>query len=68
MKIAIYGQSKDEISVKIFSELLTIAKNKNHQIIVEENFNSIINQNHKNMSAIFNTGMSLINTMPIGHV
>ena len=34
MKIAIYGQSKDEIC-KIFSELLTIAKNKNHQIIVE---------------------------------
>ena len=28
------------------------AKNKNHQIIVEENFNSIINQNHKN--TVFN--------------
>ena len=37
MKIAIYGQSKDEISVKIFSELLTIAKKiKNHQTMLKK--------------------------------
>ncbi|MBL6648855.1 MAG: NAD kinase [Flavobacteriaceae bacterium] len=48
MKIAIYGQSNDDISVKIFLELLKIAKHKNHQIIIEKNFNSIINQKHKN--------------------
>ena len=63
MKIAIYGQSKDEISVKIFSELLTIAKNKNHQIIVEENFNSIINQNHKNI--VFNNFSHLDNSIDL---
>ena len=63
MKIAIYGQSKDEISVKIFSELLTIAKNKNHQIIVEENFNSIINQNHKNI--VFNNFTQLDNSIDL---
>lgn len=63
MKIAIYGQSKDEISVKIFSELLTIAKNKNHQIIVEENFNSIINQNHKNI--VFNNFSQLDNSIDL---
>ena len=63
MKIAIYGQSKDEISLKIFSELLTIAKNNNHQIIVEENFNSIINQNHKNI--VFNNFSHLDNSIDL---
>ena len=42
MKIAIYGLSGDNISKKIFLELLSIAKKHDIELVVEKEFSSII--------------------------
>ena len=49
MKIAIYGLSGDNISKKIFLELLSIAKKHDIELVVEKEFSSIIsNKNYSN--------------------
>lgn len=49
MKIAIYGLSGDNISKKIFLELLSIAKKHDIELVVEKKFSSIIsNKNSSN--------------------
>ena len=48
MKIAIYGLSGDNISKKIFLELLSIAKKHDIELVVEKEFSSIISD--KNFS------------------
>jgi NAD+ kinase len=49
MKIAIYGLSGDNISKKIFLELLSIAKIHDIELVVEKEFSSIIsNKNYSN--------------------
>ncbi len=49
MKIAIYGLSGDNISKKIFLELLSIAKKYDIELVVEKEFSSIIsNKNYSN--------------------
>lgn len=49
MKIAIYGLSGDNISKKIFLELLSIAKKYDIELVVEKEFSSIIsNKNSSN--------------------
>jgi NAD+ kinase len=49
MKIAIYGLSGDNISKKIFLELLSIAKKHDIELVVEKEFSSIItNKNSSN--------------------
>jgi len=39
MKIAIYGQSSDKVSEKIFSEILNIANDRNIFLIIEKKYN-----------------------------
>ena len=49
MKIAIYGLSGDNISKKIFLELLSIAKKHDIELVVEKEFSSIISdKNYSN--------------------
>jgi len=62
MKIAIYGLSGDNISKKIFLELLSIAKTHDIELVVEKEFSSIISDknssnkifiNHKDLNSTY---------------
>ena len=62
MKIAIYGLSGDNISKKIFLELLSIAKKHDIELVVEKEFSSIISDknssnkifiNHKDLNSTY---------------
>ena len=62
MKIAIYGLSGDNISKKIFLELLSIAKKHDIELVIEKEFSSIISDknssnkifiNHKDLNSTY---------------
>ena len=53
MKIAIYGQSSDKVSEKIFSEILNIANDRNIFLIIEKKYNSIISKKHQHNHQLF---------------
>ena len=72
MKIAIYGQSVDKISKKIFLEILNISKNQNLVLFVEEKYNSVLlkklktNHNHKVFSSYNDLDKSIDMMITIG--
>ena len=59
MKIAIYGQSSDKVSEKIFSEILNIANDRNIFLIIEKKYNSIISKNHQHNHQLFSSHYDL---------
>lgn len=65
MKIAIYGQSADEISKKVFLELLRIAKNRDVILIIEKKYNSIISKNHTHNFELFKSHHDLDNSIDL---
>ena len=54
MKIAIYGLSNDNISKKIFLELLSIAKKHDVELVLEKEFNSIISDKNSSNKIFVN--------------
>ena len=54
MKIAIYGLSGDNISKKIFLELLSIAKKHDVELVIEKEFNSIISDKNSSNKIFVN--------------
>ena len=54
MKIAIYGLSGDNISKKIFLELLSIAKKHDIELVVEKEFSSIISDKNSSNKIFIN--------------
>ena len=54
MKIAIYGLSDDNISKKIFLELLSIAKKHDVELVIEKEFNSIISDKNSSNKIFVN--------------
>lgn len=63
MKIAIYGQSSDKVSEKIFSEILNIANNRNIFLIIEKKYNSIISKNLQHNHQLFSSHYDLDNSI-----
>ena len=54
MKIAIYGLSGDNISKKIFLELLSIAKKHDIELVIEKEFSSIISDKNSSNKIFIN--------------
>ena len=65
MKIAIYGQSSDKVSEKIFSEILNIANDRNIFLIIEKKYNSIISKNHQHNHQLFASHYDLDNSIDL---
>ena len=65
MKIAIYGQSSDKVSEKIFSEILNIANDRNIFLIIEKKYNSIICKNHQHNHQLFANHYDLDNSIDL---
>ena len=65
MKIAIYGQSSDKVSEKIFSEILDIANDRNIFLIIEKKYNSIISKNHQHNHQLFANHYDLDNSIDL---
>ena len=65
MKIAIYGQSSDKVSEKIFSEILKIANDRNIFLIIEKKYNSIISKNHEHNHHLFASHYDLDNSIDL---
>ncbi len=65
MKIAIYGQSSDKVSEKIFSEILNIANDRNIFLIIEKKYNSIISKNHEHNHHLFASHYDLDNSIDL---
>ena len=65
MKIAIYGQSSDKVSEKIFSEILNIANNRNIFLIIEKKYNSIISKNLQHNHQLFSSNYDLDNSIDL---
>jgi NAD+ kinase len=65
MKIAIYGQSSDKVSKKIFLEILKIANDRNIFLIIEKNYNSIISKNLQQNHQLFASHYDLDNSIDL---
>ena len=65
MKIAIYGQSSDKVSEKIFSEILKIANDRNIFLIIEKKYNSIISKNLQHNHQLFTSHYDLDNSIDL---
>ena len=65
MKIAIYGQSSDKVSEKIFSEILKIANDRNIFLIIEKKYNSIISKNLQHNHQLFASHYDLDNSIDL---
>ena len=65
MKIAIYGQSSDKVSEKIFSEILNIANDRNIFLIIEKKYNSIISKNLRHNHQLFASHYDLDNSIDL---
>ena len=65
MKIAIYGQSSDKVSEKIFSEILNIANDRNIFLIIEKKYNSIISKKHQHNHQLFASHYDLDNSIDL---
>ena len=65
MKIAIYGQSSDKVSEKIFSEILNIANDRNIFLIIEKKYNSIISKNLQQNHQLFASHYDLDNSIDL---
>ena len=65
MKIAIYGQSSDKVSEKIFLEILKIANDRNIFLIIEKNYNSIISKNLQPNHQLFSSHYDLDNSIDL---
>jgi NAD+ kinase len=65
MKIAIYGQSSDKVSEKIFSEILNIANDRNIFLIIEKKYNSIISKTLQHNHQLFANHYDLDNSIDL---
>ena len=65
MKIAIYGQSSDKVSKKIFLEILKIANDRNIFLIIEKKYNSIISKNLQHNHQLFASHYDLDNSIDL---
>ena len=65
MKIAIYGQSSDKVSEKIFSEILNIANDRNIFLIIEKKYNSIISKKNQHNHQLFASHYDLDNSIDL---
>jgi NAD+ kinase len=65
MKIAIYGQSSDKVSEKIFSEILKVANDRNIFLIIEKKYNSIISKNLQHNHQLFASHYDLDNSIDL---